>query len=290
MKTIEPVLHRLRAYGTTGKSVWDTLPLSRRAAVLVLLYTNKHGRLSVLLTMRAHNMSSFSGQAALPGGKADFYEETPYATARREASEEVGFPQDDNELAASDYAIEHVATLPAYLSRNLLAVRPVVAYLTHADPDPRHPGYNQIIDLPGVVDMCRHNEAEVREVFSAPLHRFLDNYRPWYTSRPVNWGGLRWNQHWFRAIRAHKHVGEPGWYQVWGLTANMLVDTARIAFGEEPRMPHRPLGQYGDEELIDALAAKGLLPSERDRQRDLDISFIKELGRDSPLLSSRCAT
>jgi 8-oxo-dGTP pyrophosphatase MutT (NUDIX family) len=286
MRNIETVLARLRSYSLAGQSVWDQLPLSRRAAVFVLLYANKRGKLSVMLTMRAHGMSSFSGQAAFPGGKADFYSETPYITARREAWEEVGFPIDDKVLTDRGYEIEHLTTLPAYLSRNLLVVRPVVAYLTHHSCKGE---YNEIVDIPGIVDLCNYNSAEVHAVFSVPLHKFLENKSGWYSAKNVNWGGLNWNQHWFQAIRSHKHVGEPGWYSVWGLTANMVLDVARLAFGEEPSMPHRPPGKFGDEQLIEALHKHGLLPAERDRKKDLGISFVKEFGQNSPLLNSRCA-
>lgn len=49
--------------------------------MLVLLYADAWGDLRVVITMRAASLRSFSGHAALPGGKADSKEETPCMTA-----------------------------------------------------------------------------------------------------------------------------------------------------------------------------------------------------------------
>jgi hypothetical protein len=52
---------RLRAYKPPPFSVWDRLPLSRRAAVLVLLFADRRGDLRVVLTMRAATLRNYSG-------------------------------------------------------------------------------------------------------------------------------------------------------------------------------------------------------------------------------------
>lgn len=52
---------RLRAYKPPPFPLWDKLPLSRRAAVLILLYADRQGDLRVVLTMRAASLRSFSG-------------------------------------------------------------------------------------------------------------------------------------------------------------------------------------------------------------------------------------
>lgn len=67
---------RLRAYKPPPFPLWDRLPLSRRAAVLMLLYADRRGDLRAVITMRAASLRSFSGHAALPGGKADTLDET----------------------------------------------------------------------------------------------------------------------------------------------------------------------------------------------------------------------
>lgn len=73
----QAALNRLRAYKPPPLPLWDALPARKRAAVLVLLYADRWGDLRVVITMRAASLRSFSGHAALPGGKADSLEETP---------------------------------------------------------------------------------------------------------------------------------------------------------------------------------------------------------------------
>lgn len=70
-------INRLRAYRPPTFPLWDKLPVRKRAAVLILLYADRWGDLRVVITMRAANLRSFSGHAALPGGKADSTAETP---------------------------------------------------------------------------------------------------------------------------------------------------------------------------------------------------------------------
>jgi hypothetical protein len=58
---------RLRAFQPPYFPLWDRLPVSRRAAVLLLLYADRRGDLRVVVTMRAASLRSFSG-APFPGG------------------------------------------------------------------------------------------------------------------------------------------------------------------------------------------------------------------------------
>jgi 8-oxo-dGTP pyrophosphatase MutT (NUDIX family) len=74
---VQAALARLRSYKPPPLPLWDTLPARRRAAILVLLYADRWGDLRVVITMRAASLRSFSGHAALPGGKADSKNETP---------------------------------------------------------------------------------------------------------------------------------------------------------------------------------------------------------------------
>jgi hypothetical protein len=57
---------RLKAYKPPPFPLWDRLPISRRAAVLMLLYADKRGDLRVVITMRAASLRSFSGAPAHP--------------------------------------------------------------------------------------------------------------------------------------------------------------------------------------------------------------------------------
>lgn len=53
---------RLRAYKPPPFPTWDRLPVSRRAAVLVVLFADRKGDLRVVITMRATSLRNFSGR------------------------------------------------------------------------------------------------------------------------------------------------------------------------------------------------------------------------------------
>lgn len=57
----QAAIARLRAYKPPPFPLWDSLPVSRRAAVLILLYADRRGDLRVVITMRAATLRSFSG-------------------------------------------------------------------------------------------------------------------------------------------------------------------------------------------------------------------------------------
>ncbi|KAI9711394.1 MAG: hypothetical protein M1828_001939 [Chrysothrix sp. TS-e1954] len=198
---------RLRTYAPPP-TTWYSLPLSRRAAVLILLFADKRGDLRVVLTMRAATLKSYAGQAALPGGKTDSLLETPLMTARREAFEEIGLPEPEypkpsafstNDAGESmpstssaksnftsptsndaldspatpslphPFRIEHLCQLPMNLAKTELGVRPVVAFL-HTQTSTDKDG--RPVDVAASL-MPRLDAKEVAAVFSGPLHNFL---------------------------------------------------------------------------------------------------------------------
>uniref|UniRef100_A0A7C9D451 Acetyl-CoA hydrolase n=1 Tax=Opuntia streptacantha TaxID=393608 RepID=A0A7C9D451_OPUST len=63
--------------------------IHRRAAVLVCIFEGGDGDLRVILTERSLNLSSHSGEVALPGGKMEEGDADEVATALREAKEEI---------------------------------------------------------------------------------------------------------------------------------------------------------------------------------------------------------
>ncbi|OAA54747.1 nudix domain containing protein [Niveomyces insectorum RCEF 264] len=184
---------RLRAFRPPSFPLWDRLPLSRRAAVLVLLYADRRGELRVVLTMRAASLRNYSGHAAFPGGKADTLNETPEQIARREAWEEIGLPLDDGRLPRA-FRIEHLCSLPYNLAKTELVVRPCIALL-HAGGDDRGgvsrnsnnscssgSGSSRSSDDAEAQETDAHADEtliprldakEVAAVFSAPFHNFL---------------------------------------------------------------------------------------------------------------------
>ncbi|KAI1489265.1 NUDIX hydrolase domain-like protein [Biscogniauxia mediterranea] len=213
---------RLRAYKPPPFPIWDRLPVSRRAAVLILLFADRRGDLRVVITMRAASLRNFSGHAAFPGGKADSLQETPYQIARREAWEEIGLPMDDAKLP-KPFRIEPLCCLPCSLAKTELAVRPCVAFL-HSDDSPGRPPAPTVDE--GM--MPRLDAKEVAAVFSAPFHNFLraadepPPYDPeappgaavlpdgeWYDGFWSHWQGEPWRVHNFHVPVNNQRVTRP---------------------------------------------------------------------------------
>ncbi|TVY15006.1 Peroxisomal coenzyme A diphosphatase 1 [Lachnellula arida] len=302
MATLTPAsmaaIARLRAYKPPPFSTWDRLPLSRRAAVLVLLFADRRGDLRVVLTMRAANLRNYSGQAAFPGGKADTLEETPWETARREAFEEIGLPHQDSKVPPP-FRIEHLCQLPFSLAKTALAVRPCVAFLHSDDTEASSVGDSLIPRL---------DAKEVAAVFSAPFHNFLrpeDEVREgekvpgevtdWYSGRWIDWHEGKWRMHDFHVPINNQKVSKPKVreggqaaiadeldkeedegltrYKVWGMTARMLVDAARVAYGEEPTFPYSE--HIGDGPMIENLERMGKLGEKVPGGPDLTESDLK---------------
>ncbi|KAJ6446190.1 NUDIX domain-containing protein [Purpureocillium lavendulum] len=296
MATLNPfsvaAINRLRAYKPPAFPLWDSLPARRRAAVLVLLYADRWGDLRVVITMRAASLRSFSGHAALPGGKADHKDETPYQIARREAYEEIGLPMDDSRIPRP-FRIEPLCTLPPSLARTHLVVTPCVAFL-HADrtstPDAPSPLVEESM-------IPRLDAREVAAVFSAPFYNFLKSADlppragaaalppgQWYEGSWVAWKDMPWRVHNFYVPVNNQRVSKPsrrdsaqgnlaeklgeeqdfeGRFKVWGMTGRLLVDAARIAYGEEPEIEHNDT--FGDYDIIQRAEAEGVFKEIMDR-------------------------
>ncbi|GAM83500.1 hypothetical protein ANO11243_014880 [Dothideomycetidae sp. 11243] len=284
-------LARLRAF-RAGPSTYTSLPLTRRAAVLILLFADRRGDLRVVLTIRSAKLKSYAGHAALPGGKADSLSESAWATARREAEEEIGLPREDGGL--SGWSVEQLAELPANLAVTELGVRPCVGFL-RAERE----GLDPTRDLLPTLDA-----KEVAAVFTAPFSGFLKGEDEdekvrrsvpgiWYKGTWVNWHEDNWRMHQFYVpkgvvFRSHAAAegegnGKPAptvredWtghgdrpvadpldearFRVFGMTARILVDAARVAYGKEPDFEHN--SHFGDEDMIARLMKIGRLSPEK---------------------------
>ncbi|KAK7207452.1 NUDIX hydrolase domain-like protein [Myxozyma melibiosi] len=268
-RTASECIQHLKAF-SPPPTLWHSLPLGRRSAVLILLHPNADGDLNVVLTMRSNGLSSFSNQAAFPGGKADLESESPFTVARREASEEIGFPQELNE---SKYRFENLTELPCHLARNWLVVRPCVGFVSHRNVI--HDGVG--VDISEFLSVASENE--VSAIFTVPFDRFLSAEKGWYKGTWMDWAGLRWRQHIFSVKASASDIlpeslsspKKQKVYPVWGLTARILIDAARIGFAKEPEMEY--IDKVGDELLISNLVRIGELGPERDREREMATKF-----------------
>ncbi|KAI7267868.1 hypothetical protein KC345_g7848 [Hortaea werneckii] len=205
MAAISPASKRaianLRAFKPPPTNYYKC-PLTRRAAVLILLFADRAGDLRVVLTIRSSNLKNYSGQAALPGGKADTLHETPFQTARREAFEEIGLPLEKEHLPTG-YEIEHLTELPANLAMTELGVRPCVAYLKTPEPFAGNRSPNAARDL-----LPKLDAKEVAAVFTAPFFNFLRERDldptirdqvpgEWYKGSWHSWHETAWRMHQF---------------------------------------------------------------------------------------------
>ena len=270
------------------------MPLSRRAAVLILLFTDAKGELRVILTMRAASLSSYSGHAALPGGKSE-EGETAFETARRESSEEIGLSR---RAAAfpKPFRVEHLCEMPTNLAKTELVVRPCVAFMHSHDPET-----GEDADVAEKL-IPRLDAREVAAVFSAPFKNFLydsdlyseDNLpgkpHDWYKGMWTDWHQSRWRMHNFFVPVTNQTVAKPmktkgqkeaadhlealERYRVFGMTARILVDAARYAYGQEPTFEHN--SHFGDEDMIRRLRRIGRLNDTRKPTDELTKEDLKK--------------
>ncbi|KAK7191582.1 hypothetical protein DPSP01_004809 [Paraphaeosphaeria sporulosa] len=317
-------LTRLRAYAPPP-TTYNKLPLTRRAAVLILLFPDRHGELKVVLTMRAATLRNYAGQAALPGGKADTLDEKPFETARREAYEEIGLPTTDTKLPPG-FRVEHLCELPANLAKTELGVRPCVAFLCPS-ATPASTGTQSAADVEEKM-IPRLDPKEVAAVFTAPFAQFLQKEwtrnepgpvngkggrHSWYRGTWTDWHESRWRMHNFyipkpppsaSALRrnpSHSQASqtprsqdqpegddprpEPTVFEdlqnfrVFGMTARILVDAARVAYGEEPEFEHN--SHFGDEEMLERLLKVGRLSEVRKKGEELNREVLEKAMKET---------
>jgi 8-oxo-dGTP pyrophosphatase MutT (NUDIX family) len=292
----QQALARLRTY-VPPPTIWQNLPLSRRAAVLILLFADPKGDLRVVLTMRASTLKSYSGQAALPGGHGEDGE-TAFQTARREAEEEIGLPADDSKLP-TPFKVEHLCEIPTNLAKTELAVRPCVGFLQSHDEATGQDANVAETLIP------RLNAKEVAAVFSAPFRNFLypedepgqknlpGKPSDWYQGIWTDWYQSRWRMHNFFVPVTNQFVSKPKKseelqmaadhletlerYRVFGMTARILVDVARIAYAQEPAFEYN--SRFGDEDMIRRLRKIGRLGELRRPGEELTKEVLKQAAK-----------
>lgn len=191
--------YRPRHFANGLTPIWLKVPVSRRSSVFILLFLGNMGELRVVLTKRSSKLRNFPGHISLPGGKSDSAEETEWDVARREMEEEIGLSA-DNEKLKSDYGfeIQHLSTLPCYLSRTFSAVKPCIGFM-------RHTSNSSTSQLEKTIQM-HLNPGESSLIFSCPLKDFLypsliapseNDPKPLESidrsSLKVEWGKIPWN-------------------------------------------------------------------------------------------------
>lgn len=142
---------------------------------------------SVLLTQRTAHLKDHPGQISFPGGRVEPEDDSPAATALREAREEIG-------LAA--HHVEILGYLPEYRTGTGFRVTPVVAVVKPP------------FDLRPAPD-------EVAEIFEVPFSFLMDAANHQQHSLHYR-GKLR-----------HYFAMPYGGHFIWGATAGIIVTLAR---------------------------------------------------------------
>jgi len=170
------------------------------AAAAVLMPLVMRDELMLLLTLRTTNLSSHSGQIALPGGRTDATDVDAADTALREAHEEIGLPRSHTEV---------LGTLPIYITGTAYVITPVVALVT--------PGF-----------VLQPNPAEVADVFEVPLAYLMNpaNHR----RHTVEFDGVtrEWLSMPYLDHSVMQDNGQSPERFIWGATAGMLRNLYRF--------------------------------------------------------------
>lgn len=207
---------------------------TKRAAVLVLLYEKPGSGLRVLLTTRAKTLRTHPGQTALPGGRMDETDASIVETAYREAFEEVGLPLNHPDIHTLCFLHPFIAW-----TRSLILVTPIVSLLT---------------DL-SVIETLQPAECEVDLIFDHPLEAILKpsisaseplvdlNSELWPSDNEFyNYADSTWP--WMDDSTYRLHRFRSAAAAIKGLTADVLILTAAIAYDRQPSFEWFAPGQF----------------------------------------------
>ena len=183
-ENIRAILHRYRR-----QTIVD--PLCRRSAVLIPILS-VDGVPSLLFTKRTETVDHHKGQISFPGGAEDNHDDSPEATALREAREEIGLPEE---------TVDVLGLLHDLQTPTDFIITPVVGWI------------EENVSL-------KVNDEEVSELFTVPLAHFADLSRR--TSRMLERNGMPVEVFYYDVWR------EP----VWGATANCLKQLMDLIEGE----------------------------------------------------------
>lgn len=172
-----------------------------RAAVLLPIVAREEPTL--LLTRRAGHLAQHGGQVAFPGGKVEPEDADLWATALREAREEIQLPPS---------RVEPLGRLSDVISRHGLCVTPFVGLIP---PNlPLQPDGN-----------------ELDAIFEVPLTWLLQDQRS-------HTDAIR---HGERVYYVPSYAYQD--YVIWGLSAMMLVELLAVGFARPISLDHAPPGR-----------------------------------------------
>lgn len=160
------------------------LPLDYPEAGILVPVTDNTANPELVLTLRSETLSTHQGQVAFPGGKRDATDESLAATALRESHEEIGLPPDQ---------VSIISPLGQVMSRYGIIVTPYVGVIPEDYP-------------------LQANPAEIESIFKVPLAFFLEDKRERTDA--------------LKLLNSTFYVPCYRWerYQIWGLSAVVLVD------------------------------------------------------------------
>ncbi|MGH8804170.1 MAG: CoA pyrophosphatase [Polaromonas sp.] len=170
------------------------------ALAAVLLPLVMRDELTLLLTERTTNLSTHSGQIALPGGRTDESDQDAVDTALREAEEEIGLPRDH---------VEVLGTLPTYVTGTAFIITPVVALVK--------PGFE-----------LQPNPSEVADVFEVPLAYLMNPAH--HRRHEIEFDGVirQWLSMPYTDLPDEADNSGPRERYIWGATAGMLRNLYRF--------------------------------------------------------------
>ena len=161
------------------KKIAEVRPI-RPAAVLVPIV--EHAEPTVLLTQRAQHLPDHPGQVSFPGGKIDKGDESPLASALREAEEEIGLDRS---------FVTPIGYLDLYMTTLGYRIVPLIARVA--------PGFKLAL-----------NTSEVDAAFEVPLGFLMDQNNVERHSR--DWQGM--TRHYYAVTFGERYI--------WGVTAGIL--------------------------------------------------------------------
>ena len=172
----------------------------KRASVLIPLL-EREGQTRILLTRRAENLRSHSGQVSFPGGKEDELDESSLETALRETDEEIGLKSKD---------VKIIGCLDQIISLHYFLVTPFVGLISE-----------DFIPNPNIL--------ETDSVFEVPLNFFMNSEHHW--SEELN--------HRKFPVISHHFIFEE--FDIWGMTAKLILRLLEVSLDFKPNFQvHHP--------------------------------------------------